>query len=124
MSKLLKTVRWLLAALTLFGAFVVAAFLRDSEVSPRDYVAAAGMSGILMLLNTLPRTWPARRRFVLRFGFVFVSMPAASAWFGDPFTWGYYVFAPLAIASGMAAAFHLADSERGQAAKQSGQKAA
>lgn len=41
MGKLWKTAKWLLGTSAMFGAFVFAEWLRDSRVSPREYLNAA-----------------------------------------------------------------------------------
>lgn len=102
MGKLWKTAKWLLGTSAMFGAFVFAEWLRDSRVSPREYLNAA-MTTVFFAINGLPLKWSPRQRFAFNFCYCFFPLPAVFFYFGEPFSWVHYVFVPLAIASAMAA---------------------
>ena len=105
MNKLWNSIKWLAGTLALFGAFMLGDMLRGDPITLRHYIAAAGMAGFFGI-NSLPLKWSARQRFAFNFGYVSLSMPAVSFYFGEPFTWIGYVFVPCSIALSMAAIFN------------------
>ena len=119
MGKLWKTAKWLLGASAMFGAFVLAEWLRDGQVSPREYLTAAIMT-VFFAINGLPLKWSPRQRFAFNFCYCFFPMPAVFFYFGEPFSWGHYVFAPLAIAAAMAACMNAAAREESERKRQAG----
>ncbi len=104
MNKLWKITKWLLGTLILFGGVMLSYVLRGDPITPRSYVAAALMAGF-WAINSLPPKWTVQQQFTFNFCYLFLSMPAIAFYFGDPFTWIHYIFAPLGLALSMAALF-------------------
>ena len=104
MNKLWKIIKWLLGTLALFGGVMLSYVLRGDPITPRSYVAAALMAGF-WAINSLPPKWTVQQQFTFNFCYLFLSMPAIAFYFGDPFTWIHYIFAPLGLALSMAALF-------------------
>ena len=104
MNKLWKITKWLLGTLALFGGVMLSYVLRGDPITPRSYVAAALMAGF-WAINSLPPKWTVQQQFTFNFCYLFLSMPAIAFYFGDPFTWIHYIFAPLGLALSMAALF-------------------
>ena len=106
MNKLWKITKWLLGTLILFGGVMLSYVLRGDPITPRSYVAAALMAGF-WAINSLPPKWTVQQQFTFNFCYLFLSMPAIAFYFGDPFTWIHYIFAPLGLALSMAALFFI-----------------
>ena len=108
MNKLWKITKWLLGTLALFGGVMLSYVLRGDPITTRSYVAAALMTGFFAI-NSLPLKlkWTVQQRLAFNFCYLFFSMPAIAFYFGDPFTWIHYIFAPLGLALIMAAIFSI-----------------
>ena len=112
MRKLRKSIKWLLRAAAIFAAFVLGFALGDNRIDARRCLAAAMITGFLVLNDSLPLQWSARQRFAVRFGYVFLSMPAVLLYFDDSFTWMRCILMPFGIAFTMVATFGMGDLKR------------
>ena len=111
MNKHWKIIKWLLGTLAIFGAVVLSNVLRGDPITLRSYVVAVWMTGFFTINNSSLK-WTIKQQFTFNFCYLFLSMPAIFFYFGDPFTWIDYIFAPLVLALIMATIFSI--HRRGQ----------